>query len=87
MRTLVPEGLEPIALSNWLDKNAALLTRPKAPNLNPGEGEGGAGGPADGKQIELTEGELLYIKKANLTQKQYAEIKARRAGQPKTPPK
>lgn len=41
MRSLVPEGLSPLQLSEWLDKNAALLSNRRAPNLDAGAGSGG----------------------------------------------
>ena len=87
IRGLVPEGLDPIALSNWLDKATPVLTRPKAPNLNPGAGEGGAGGTPEGEAVELNDGDRKVARKMNLTDAQYAEIKKKREGQPKTPPK
>lgn len=68
MRSLVPEGLTPLKLSEWLDKNAALLTSRQAPNFNPG-----AGGASGGKPVILTAEQVAMAKAFNMTPEQYAK--------------
>lgn len=45
MQSLVPTNYDPVALSEWLEANAAVLAKPKVPNLDAGSG----GDKGDGK--------------------------------------
>lgn len=56
MRSLVPDSMEPIALSQWLDKNAALLSNRKPPPMDPGAGGSGAAG--GGKVLPATPADI-----------------------------
>lgn len=50
-KSLIPKGMSPIQLSEWLDTNWALLTQRAAPNLDGGAG----GGATKGSQIGTKE--------------------------------
>jgi len=73
MRSLVPEGMDPIALSTWLDKNAPLLSARSAPNLDPGAQSNIGGNPA----IEVDPVELETARKFGYTPEQYRKIKGK----------
>lgn len=78
-RTLVPVDYAPERLQAWLNANEARLTKLPAPNFDAGAGAGTSG--AKEKAPELTAEEKALARLANMTDKEYAEYKAKR-GQP-----
>jgi hypothetical protein len=76
-KSLVPSGLTPEALRDWLDANWSHLQAPKAPDL-----DGGAGsGQLPKKTVKLTDQERALIDATGMTVQHYLDQKARR-GQP-----
>lgn len=76
MRPLIPvDDLAPEALSRWLDTNWALLTTPRAPNIDAGAGAGTGGKTSPALSPE----EVDIARAAGMTPEQYAAQKAKRA--------
>jgi len=75
MRSLVPEGLDPLKLSEWLDKNAALLSNRKAPNLDAGAGGSAAGVP----HLEPTADDIEQARKFRMSLDDWMKMKAEAA--------
>jgi hypothetical protein len=76
-RGLVPEGMPPLQLSAWLDKNAQALSLPVAPGLDAGAGSGsqpppGGSGGALGK---ISETERKVAAEMGLTPEKYVEMR------------
>jgi len=71
MRSLVPDGLEPLKLSEWLDKNSALLSNRRAPNLDAGAGGSGAS-PSGVKAVALSADQIQIAQAMGLTPERYA---------------
>lgn len=77
MRSIVPsEMLTPDQLATWLDKNASLLMRPNAPDLNGGAGSGGNPPPS----VTLTADEKALAKQMGLSDEDYLNVKKRQQG-------
>ena len=70
-RGMVPDYDDPVKVSEWLDKNAAALQKPQAPNL-----DGGAQGDA-AKNVKLTAEELAAAKRMGISAEKYAAMKAK----------
>lgn len=77
-RTLVPVDYSPEKLQAWLNANEARLTKLPAPSFDAGAGAGSA---SKEKQPELTADEKTLARLAGMTDKEYAEYKAKK-GQP-----
>jgi hypothetical protein len=74
LRVVVPKGLTPLTLKEWLDASLPLLTRPKPPELNAGAGGSGS---AD---MTLSESELVAAKRMGMTPEQYWKNKPENRG-------
>lgn len=70
MQSLVPD-LEPVALAQWLDANAALLKRPSAPGLDARAGNNDR----PSGQPTLTEEELQFARKLGVSEEEYIKRK------------
>lgn len=55
-RSLIPEGLDPINLSQWLNKNWSLLAAPSKPQPAPMDGSAGAGGGSESSATAMPPG-------------------------------
>lgn len=75
MRSLVPDGLEPLKLSEWLDKNATLLTKRTAPNLDAGAGSGSSGKTGT-ETPSLSAEEIRMAEMMRISPEAYAKQKA-----------
>lgn len=71
MRSMVPEGLDPIKLSEYLDKNAAFFQARKAPNLDAGAGSAAS----TAKPVQLTAEEMEIARQMRMTPEMYAQFK------------
>lgn len=73
MRSLVPvDAMSPEQVAAWLDKNAAVLSKPIAPEL-----DGGAGGAGGGKTVQLSEQEKMIARRVGMTDEEYVNAKKR----------
>lgn len=70
MRSLVPDG-SPADVAAYLDRNAALLTKPIAPDL-----DGGAGSGSGTRQPALTDEEKQIARRTGISEEAYAQRKA-----------
>ena len=73
MRSLVPvDAMSPEQVAAWLDRNAAVLSKPIAPDL-----DGGAGGVGGGKTVQLSENEKLIARRVGMSDEDYLKAKKR----------
>ena len=70
MKGLVPTDYAPERLQEWLNKNAAMLVKPPAPNFDAGAG-GNGGRPA----LPLTPEEQAAARRAGVTDEEFAKAK------------
>jgi hypothetical protein len=75
MRGLVPSDYAPERLQEWLNKNAAMLTKQPAPNF-----DAGAGGSGGRSAASLTPEEIQAAKMAGISQEEFLKAKTKRLG-------
>lgn len=71
MRQIVPQGLTPEKLGEWLDTAAPILAKPVAPNIDAGAGSGSSGGSTP----KLTPEEKAIAAKTGMSEADYAKWK------------